>query len=296
MPDSRTPLGTMGTPLPTVKVDTITTTSSITPSSTVTMAAQFELAPKNFTYTRPISMPIAKQNAVIADQLSVTYPNPAFIEATTSLLQQLGYIVTYLPMEQVTVDFFRTLPKRGDKIILLRAHSSVVIYPPDGGELEIVDYLVFATGEKFDSSKYLVEQQNGWLTRFTSDYQFDEAGKIITTTTEPAFYFGMGEGFQKYSMEGRFNESTIFIMGCDGLARQGGRDETANLFFARGARNVIGWSDEVTPEHMDLATYNLLYLQAKHNLSLEQAYDMVYNQLGPDPQFGAKLRFLKRQD
>src|SRR3990170_1695590 len=65
----------------------------------------------------------AGPSAVIVDQLSLTYPNPAFAEAATETLEEAGHRVEYFAGEQVTVDLYRSLPRRGYDLILLRAHS-----------------------------------------------------------------------------------------------------------------------------------------------------------------------------
>ena len=60
------------------------------------------------------------RTAVIIDQLSLTFPNEAFVEAATDILDQAGYEVNYVPGEDVTVGFYRDLPAGGYDIIVLR--------------------------------------------------------------------------------------------------------------------------------------------------------------------------------
>ena len=50
------------------------------------------------------------KTAAIVDQLGLTYPNPAFVQAATDILIQADYTVTYIPGEQVTVELYRNLP------------------------------------------------------------------------------------------------------------------------------------------------------------------------------------------
>src|SRR5260370_5376453 len=61
--------------------------------------------------------------AALVDELSLSIPDPAFIPAATSTLQDAGYTVDYYPPASVTVAFFRDLPQKGYSLIILRAHT-----------------------------------------------------------------------------------------------------------------------------------------------------------------------------
>src|SRR3990172_2975137 len=86
------------------------------------------------------------KTAVIVDQLSLTAPGPEFVRAATATLERAGYEVDYFPGEQVTVDLYRGLPKRGYDLIVLRAHSGRIRTEDLGG---LTDDVTLFTGEPF---------------------------------------------------------------------------------------------------------------------------------------------------
>ena len=67
-------------------------------------------------------------------------------------------------------------------------------------------------------------------------------------------YFTVREGFLRQDVIGRFGDSVIFLMGCDGMKALG----TAQTLLEMGASAVIGWSGEVAVDHTDRATEFLL--------------------------------------
>jgi len=74
-------------------------------------------------WSRPDAKP-GPPRAAIVDQLALTDPNPEFVAAATRELQSAGYVVEYYKSELVTVDFYRSLPRRSYEFILLRSHAS----------------------------------------------------------------------------------------------------------------------------------------------------------------------------
>src|SRR2546427_8417601 len=62
--------------------------------------------------------------AAIVDQLSGTFPNPSFDDNAKAALAGAGYTVDHYSTDQVTVDFFASLPSRGYGLIIIRAHST----------------------------------------------------------------------------------------------------------------------------------------------------------------------------
>ncbi len=64
--------------------------------------------------------------AAIVDQLSLTVPNPAFVDDATATLESDGYAVDYFPGEEATVDFYRDLPTHGYEVIVFRTHAGGV--------------------------------------------------------------------------------------------------------------------------------------------------------------------------
>ncbi len=214
------------------------------------------------------------KTAVIADQLSLYYPNSTFIQTATRLLEQANYQVTYIPHDKVTVDFYRNLPKRGDGFILLRVHGTAVSLDQAGEKIE-EPFTSLVTAEAEDLAKYPQEIKNGWIGRFWPD-----------NPAEPPTFTVM-QGFLTNAMVGQFNHSVIVLMGCDGLRGQRG---TGKLFVERGAKAVVGWNDNVSADHMDKAIAYLLeeYLGKKE--TLDQAMQNTAQVIGADPSYHSELK------
>ena len=150
--------------------------------------------------------PAGPKTAAIVDQLALTQPNPAFAEAATSTLEQAGYVVDYYPGEQVTVDFYRNLPTRGYDLIIFRVHSGLVEERDvETGQITPEDYVSLFTGEPFSETKYVEEVAAGPLG--VADYGYEGSPRL----------FGIGPEFIRSRTRGKFDQTTVILMGCDGL-------------------------------------------------------------------------------
>ncbi|MEX0785178.1 MAG: hypothetical protein WD939_00935 [Dehalococcoidia bacterium] len=103
--------------------------------------------------------PEGPPKAAIVDQLSLTFPNEDFSSEATGLLEAAGYEVEYIPGEQVTVDFYRTLPQRDYDFVLLRSHAGR--YESNGVQTE--DAPLF-TSEFYSQTRHLDDQRANRLT------------------------------------------------------------------------------------------------------------------------------------
>jgi hypothetical protein len=209
--------------------------------------------------------------AAIVDQLSLTLPNPVFVQQATALLQQAGYEVDYLPGEEVTVDFFRNLPARGYEYLILRVHSSATLR--EEGRAASTENTVLFTGEPWSQTKYLEDQEARHLalTHYSAD--------------DPAYYFGITPDFIGSRVKGNFHGATIILMGCDGLKSE----SAARAFVDRGAKAVMGWDGSVSAEHTDAATERLLQHLVVDKLGTQEAVRRTMTEVGPDPQYGSEL-------
>jgi hypothetical protein len=223
--------------------------------------------------------------AAIVDQLSLTEPNPAFVDKATDMLEQAGYTVDYYPGEKVTVDFYRELPSLGYELLIMRVHSAV-----PGKDLAIQstvaqatlerilasigeDALLF-TSEPLDETKYVNERKA--LRVFPVHYYGDDPRQE---------YFAVTSEFVRRSMRGQFDNATIVLMGCSGLAF----DRTAAALQERGAGPVIGWSGLVSAAHTDAATERLLQHLLIDGLRTQDAVARTAQEVGPDPRYGSTL-------
>jgi hypothetical protein len=213
---------------------------------------------------------LSSPRAAIVDQLSLTEPNPDFAQTATSILEQAGYSVDYYPGEQVTVDFYRELPTHNYDLIVLRNHAA---RRPDVLASRLPDEAALFTSEAYDRNKYVEDQDTLRLV------------KVRYPDSEEVF-FGVRSDFITSSMKGRFDGTTIVLMGCNGLTTS----RTAEAFIEKGARAVVGWSDLVSAGHTDEATERLIQHLVVDRLTLGQAVQKTNAEVGPDPAYGSVLQ------
>ena len=218
--------------------------------------------------------PAAGPRAAIVDHLSLNQPNPAFAQTVTDLLEQAGYAVDYYPGEEVTVDFYRHLPGRGYRLLILRNHSSLV-----GTGVEVTEDAGLYTSEPYSENGHLAEQ-------------LDERLLIARYYEGGPAYFAIAPEFVRSSMRGKFDDTTIILMGCDGLRT----DMLAQALVQRGAKSVVGWSRPVSASHTDAATERLLQHLLVDGLTIQEAVTQTMAELGPDPSYESVLRLYPSEE
>ena len=212
--------------------------------------------------------------AAIVDHLALTQPNPAFAEAATELLEQAGYAIDYYPGEDVTVDFYRYLPTWGHELIILRVHSAL-------GRVgdRLADWVTLFTSDSYNKTRNRSDQTKQRLS-------------MVSYYEDGPQYFGIMPGFIKSSMQGDFADTTIVIMGCDGLKS----DTVAEAFVEKGAKAVVAWDGLVSSNHTDAATERLLQLLLIDELTLQEAVAQTMAELGPDPSYDSVLRLYPSEE
>lgn len=215
-------------------------------------------------------------SAVIVDQLSLTFASPEFVEAATTTLERAGYVVDYVPGEEVTVDFYRELPRHGYDVVLLRTHAARHVV--DG---EQTDEARLFTSERYSPQRHVEEQREGRLS--ISRYDRDPG--------DPERYFGIPAEFIKLSMQGGFDGATVVLMGCDVLRSE----ELAAAFVEKGAGAVVGWDGPVTA-HTDGATLSVLEYMLDDDLPIRQAVARTMAEVGPDPYTESELLLYPQEE
>lgn len=213
---------------------------------------------------------ISEPKAAIVDQASLSpaeTPNPQFTETATNLLKQTWDIVDYYHGERVNVDFYRNLATHGYALIILRVHSGL----SKGGNPPVG----FFTSEPYSSQKYLYEQLTEQIV--SVHYLPYEKG-------DPE-YFGIWPGFITQSMQGRFNNTIIIMMGCDGLRYT----DMAEAFLQKGAKVYMSWNRSVSPSHSDTATIRLLQHLITEKQTVKQSVENTMNEVGPDYSYKSYL-------
>ena len=100
-------------------------------------------------------------------------------------------------------------------------------------------------------------------------------------------YFAITPEFVKSSMEGRFDNTVIIMMGCEGLVYT----PMAEAFIGRGTLAYIGWNDVVTIDYVDNATLHLLKCLIAEKKTIWDAVWDTREEIGPDPSYSANLVF-----
>jgi len=202
--------------------------------------------------------------AAIVDHLSLTAPNQTFKETATNTLKQAGYTVDYYLGEKATIEFYRNLPTHDYGMIILRVHSGLYLgaQPPLG---------IF-TSEPYSKTRYIYEQ----LT--------DKVVSVYYSWEGPR-YFGITPAFVKSSMNGRFENTVIVMMGCNGLTYT----EMAEAFIEKGAKVYISWNKPVSASHTDQATSHLLQHFLIEKQTLKEAVRETFKEVGQDPEYESLL-------
>jgi hypothetical protein len=227
-------------------------------------------SPQQVTPT-PTTQPGVKKAALV-DQIALTNPNPEFTEQALAYLEEAGFSTDVYEGEEITVEFYRTLPTQGYQLILIRSHSTNILNENiPGGPVFLF------TSEVYDKSRYVKEQLTDRIGRARALYDEDSP-----------LYFAILSGFVRQDMEGRFDDTLIVIGGCQSL----GTPDLAQAFIARGASAVVGWNEWVDLYHNDQALLHLLRALTIDKLTLEQAVRKTMNEIGPDPAYDSILTSL----
>lgn len=207
----------------------------------------------------------AGPKAAIVDQLSLTSPNPVFVQVASKDLTQAGYSVDYFPWAAVTVDFYRELPSRGYSVLVLRVKA---------GADETGKAVAFFTTELYSANKYQEELLNGQLGRVQEG--------------DGASYFGVSQEFVAKGMNGRFQNSLVVMMDSKGIFFT---DLMGRAFVdERGAKVVVGWSDtlswfpsELGDYYSDRATVRFLQHLIVKREGLRDSVNATMTDVGSDP-------------
>lgn len=202
--------------------------------------------------------------AAIIDQLSSSkltdssrYVNQTFIAAAKALLHTRFTEVDYYS-DNATVDSYKSLPSMGYKLIVWRAHSAI----DESG------YIAISTSENNGSKDYN-QYSNGELT-------------LCRILGDPKMYFAITPKFITEVMSGRFEDTVIILMSCNGLESY--HTKTAEALVEKGARALISWDGWIETYNNDGATALLLEYLISENDTIEQAVRKIPMQpsaLGP---------------
>ena len=227
-----------------------------------------EQNPVNPTFQFKPENPDSKSKAAIVDHLSLTFPNQTFVNVATEILTDAEFQVDYYDHEKVTTDFYKNLPSKNYRLIVLRVHSGIA---PNNATVFMF------TSEPYSKTKYLREQLNDEVYAVTYDIHAEEK----------PLYFAILPRFITNSVKGQFNNTAIILMGCRGLQTE----TMANVFIQRGAKAYISWNNSVSASHTDQATTNLLHHLVLEKQTIKKAVEDTMKEVGPDPTHNSLLTY-----
>jgi len=224
--------------------------------------------------------------AAILDQLYSDIPNVEFQEQATEYLETAGYEVDLFTTEQLTVDFFKKLPKMNYEFIVFRTHAVGDDGPDD---LEAVPIAIF-TGEAYADDKYIQEQLFGQLRKgapfMNSEVvvsvdlsNLDADGRVEHETSVSLVdasnpYFMIGSKYVDELMEGNFPNSILVLGGCSTLSNTG----LAKSFIDRGASTIVGWDRLVDSGRNDRVMLSFLENVLIDDMEISKAVELVNNE------------------
>jgi hypothetical protein len=207
--------------------------------------------------------------AVIVDQLSSVRENETFVTNVTGELEDYGFEVDLYQGLNVTVDLYRQLATHGYKLIIFRAHSGLL-----AENEETKDRTVLFTNEGYRQFEHYEDQLRDRLVMA----RVGEGYPMV---------FGIPPKFIGESMEGRFDDAVVIMMGCSGLFLR----DLAEAFVDKGASVYVAWNGSVELYYVDEATAYLVGQLCSGNQTIEEAVDSTMDVIGPDPEHKAGLEY-----
>ena len=232
--------------------------------------------------------------AAILDQLDNDIPNEEFQKKATQYLKDAGYEVDLFTTQQLTVDFYKKLPKMNYEFIVVRSHA-IGSDGPDYFEKEPVSIF---TGEKYADDKYIQEQLFGQLgkgapymssqvevsvdlsglNQTTSNEVVSESSWRLLDTTNP--YFLVGSKYVNDLMEGSFPNSVIVLGGCSTLSNP----SLAKALVNRGASSVVGWDRLIGSTKNDQVVLAFLESVLINDMEVDKAVQFVNEKFKLNPE------------
>ncbi len=210
-----------------------------------------------YSYTYQQSQP----KAAIIDELSSSKlssmsrrQNQTFITKAQELLHERFSEVDYYS-DNATVDNYKTLASSGYKLIIWRAHSALNLNSK---------YIAISSSERFGSKNY-DQYSNDQLT-------------LCNITDDPYLYFAITPKFIEESMDGRFEDTVIILMSCNGLKPEYGK--TAEALIQKGAKILVSWDNWIESSENDNAITLLLQHLIVQNSTIGEAVGVAR---GPYP-------------
>jgi hypothetical protein len=193
--------------------------------------------------------------AAVIDQLgsslldhSIRYSNQTFVESAKQMLHEKFSIVNYYS-DNATVNEYENLASEGYKLIIWRAHSALDLDQK---------FIAISTSEEYELGKYDVYINNGYLS---------------VCNISGFLFFGITPSFITEIMDGRFQDTVIIFMSCNGLKQ--GYYRTAEALKEKGVKAFISWDGWINPEDNDNSIELLIRGLLIENRTIKEAVDKI---------------------
>jgi hypothetical protein len=200
--------------------------------------------------------------------------SPRFTDDVTEFLTSKDITMNTFKDSNITVDFYRRLPKYGYSLLVLRVHAGVL-------ESDPAKPTFLFTEEPYNTYEYLIEQLSDQV----------QSGKIDPDNPAEEPVFTVGPLFVAGSMEGSFNDSIVVLSSCLGLYT----DQLAKAFIERGAQAFISWDEKVGLTHTDEAAMVLLRSLIEEGMTVSEAVEKAMNDVGPDTAYDSTLHYYPQE-
>jgi hypothetical protein len=181
---------------------------------------------------------------------NIRFSNLTFIESAKELLYERFVSVDYYS-DNSTVENYMKLPSMKYGLVVWRAHSALD---------NMSSYVAIATSEKYRLIRYDQYLENGHLT-------------LCNITGDADLYYGITPKFVKELMLGRFEDTLLVLMSCNGL--KDGYSKTTVAFEEKGVRAVMSWDGWISSLDNDNAGTILLQQLIRENSTIGEAVKKV---------------------
>ncbi|MEM3579657.1 MAG: hypothetical protein QXH40_01490 [Candidatus Bathyarchaeia archaeon] len=199
-----------------------------------------------------VELPI---KAAIIDQLSSSqlfnvsrWVNETFVENAKMLLLQRFPSVDYYS-DNATVEQYSKLASLNYKMIIWRVHSA----------LDPQKYIAICSSERYIPGKY-------------EQYSLEQL-KLCNITGDPLFYYAITPKFIEECMSGKFKDTVIILMSCNGLNSD--YKQTAEALIRKGVKVFISWNGWIDKTDNDNAISRLLEYLIKENFTISEAVSRI---------------------
>ena len=209
------------------------------------------------------------KRALVADSLSIDYPNPELVSYIVNVLREHGYQVDLVTGTNVTMDLYARLTNYD--LVILRVHGGKAEYIGPDGRVHKINGLF--TGMPWNPTYKVFKRE--WIA--TRAHPFNSTKTYLAVL--PRFFDTV--------MKGRFRPgSVVIVASCYSLYTR----DIADALARKGVSIFIGWPGPVTLHHMDEALRLLIEKAVVEGLPWPKAVEEVNRILGPDPLYNTSLR------